>query len=213
MGVPRTYRQSGEAPLVTFSAIDIATGLARTNLYAGVASGGATTDEGGGGIIKASGPLSNIPFFSSRISVIMGPNENATLLFDMDFKLNQRIEGQSIVQIPYVFDANDTLNTADINIVYEKIDISGSVSIIASGAAKTIKGDNVSSGGVRSTLIDIPRTTIKSGEKLRLRIYTDHTIGRSLFIGTDPLNRAELQDKTRAIPSQLIAQVPFKVDI
>ena len=216
--------ETGDRGIVSVGYTDVATGKSRTNLYGGItysgyASGASITATGLSGV----GVLSNVPFYSDVIWTGTQIN-NLTYRksFDLDFELPQTIDGQTVVQIPIFVDSAGAGNhNYWLEIDIQKIDSSNNVSSILSGATRSYIGlSNDSSGAhVFSWSGDFPRTTFKSGEKLRLLLYprADGT-GQQYYIGTDPEGRTTIsrsggKDTVSTISSKLIFQVPFKVDL
>lgn len=205
MGIPRVYRNTGEAPLVSYSQSDIATGRSRTDLFAGTIAilSGQTT---------ARHILSNVKFYSNDVDAPAGTTQ-IQREFDLDFDLPQQIEGLTIIQVPAGFNKTGNGNLIVTTSLSKMIGgVSGTKLVIISGSC--LKNFDSYTGGVQASgqtlAFDCPLTSFKTGDILRL--YVDVTcdgLAKSL-LAHDPMGRTSAYGFQT---SQLIAQVPFKVDI
>ena len=204
MTIKEEFPATGEKPLINYGYIDIASGMARTDLYAGIVSGAVC-----GAAAGSNGMLSNIKFYSDVVSVVGNPT---SLAFDLKFNLPQTIKGQTIVQVPCLLTCGaGGAGYGFVSAILEKVDAAGTVSGIISGASRavTLAANNVS-GAMLCVFLDTPQTVFKSNEKLRLRTVGTNGGYVTTAIGCDPMNRYELDPKNDT-PSHLIMQTPFKV--
>lgn len=209
MGVPRVYRTAGEN-VVSYGYTDIATGKARTNIYAGLTSGA-------GGV---KGILANVPFYSDEI-IYAGAAEKR---FYLDFNLPQTIEGQTIIQVPLINKGGGGAEE-DQAWVLVGFGISGAngysrpYSGIISGASTSIlTHTNQCQTAYKAIYLDFPRTTFKKGDQLIF--FTDCAGSGTAYIAADPMGRAggNITGSTSSvisgstITSALIIQTPFIIN-
>ena len=214
MAIQKKYRGTGEGPVVTLGYSDIATGKKRVDLYAGLvhedyASGALTTD--------AVGILSNIPFYSDVIFTSVSVNNTAYRKdFDLDFTLPQAIEGTAIVQIPVVAQSGcGGTSNYWYDVEFFHVDSSDVATSISSGATRSLLvPSGVASHALLSWSGDISLTKFRKNEKLRLRLWGRHggAVGGYYYLGVDPKNRT-WGDGTTTLPSNILAQVPFRIDL
>ena len=206
MPIPNAYG-GGEQPLVNFSATDISTGISRTDLFVGTASGSAV----------ASGVLSNTIFSGNDAirTILHGPSNRMN--FDMSFKLPQTIDGDVIIQMPiYHGAAAEAGGILYAHTGFDKINKDGSTLHITSGASSTwIHPAPYASGGIMtSTVYDFPSTDFKDKEKLRFYVFLVADTNPVGF-GADPNNRTPETGwgTMNYNETKTVLQIPFKVNL
>jgi len=201
MGVPRAY-SIGTGVQVQVDALDIATGVGLTNIYAGLASGASTLTPAA--FPNAYGIMSNIPFFSSPVFTTLQMTDN--LYFELDFELPRIIKGEAIVQVPWKLTSGAAFRDR-VLVSMALIDTTGLSTDIVSGVTGTI--ENAGAGFVASlssVVLQFPNTKFKKGERLRMLVRPNGTTGSdNAKIVHDPMGRV-----TFGIHGALIAQLPFK---
>lgn len=222
--LPRNFLTASPVT-VSFDWTDIASGTGYTNFYAGN-----TVDTY---------RLSDEAFYSDRVmtgalrTTSLALTKEADVDFDVEFLTTRVIDGKTIINVPIgiVKDSDSETATAYVVVRVYHVDAGASETQLATNQGTILTnpsggGNNISTYFVSAIDVDIPRTTFKAGEILRLTVELWVTIaigGQAVtyFFGHDPMNRAttnaEQGDSAyftfSTEPSILTFQVPFKLTL
>lgn len=214
-GIPTNFQAISNV-LPTYNFIDIASGTGFINFYAGT-----TVDLS---------LISNYTFYSEVVSSSAAVPFNVAkqLIIDKDFDvvLNRPLNIAGICTLNVPVNLYKTPATAynDSCYIIAKIRKWDGVTEtdICNNQSTTL---TVSAGPgdlykMFAIDLNIPLTHFKIGETLRLTIEcwaNYHTVGpgdtHTLYLGHDPKNRTDGWDATGAVPSQLILQLPVRLNL
>ena len=183
----------------TFAYSDIATGKVVVNHYGGYTSGAYL--------------LSKNIFWSDGIETILGSD---TFNFDLEFTRPRTVQGDMIVNVPVIVDEGGS--TVYISITIQKI--SGGVPITLIGPKLTKWNSPEGSVGkyvahASMVNLEVPRTKFKTEDTLRV-IVTVIPGAQQTGIGHDPKNRTwslTIDAVSEDAPTQMMVQIPFKIDV
>jgi len=215
MTLAPVYRTATEN-IVTYGYNDITTGMSRVDLFAGNMCSGARVS--GANHLSATGVLSNVAFYSQYPKMSLAVNNATTGVkeFDMEFNTPRTYLGTTIIQIPVIgAPTGGGIANYWYNIDLRKVDASGTETSLLSGATDSYKiGASVTCGAILVWGGDLPETTFTKGEKLRLWVWARHTgQGGSFWLIADPKNRTQSDQAKPLATSQLIVQIPEKLDL
>jgi hypothetical protein len=208
-GIPQNF-QSVSNVLPTYSFVDIASGTGYVTFYAG-----ATVD------LKL---LSNFTYYSDTF--VYSGNTNSTtyvslLDHDYDTVLNRPLVlyGKGIVNIPYAYKrgaAGTCVTYAKVTL--RKYDGVTETDICTNDSREVTYTSGTLQYDILSVDLNIPLTTIKKGETLRLTIEVfahSNNIADTAYAyyASDPKGRTTGWDTTGAVPSVLTFQCPVRLNL
>lgn|SRR3990167_10389246 len=214
--------QSSQSAIASYNYTDIAAGVGYVSYYGGnVVSGGAILYK-----------LSGNTFYSDRVLTaslvaLQSFTKEIDLDFDVLFKQPQTIEGAAICNIPFGIYAQVSASTynAFAHVRIRKFSGGTETEIAnASGAVFTLAstGVNEYKYAMDAITMEIPQTHYKIGDTLRITAELwesgTGTPDGYVFMGHDPRNRATTNKETISLtfgtePSNLIIQIPFRIDV
>lgn len=207
-GIPQNFAAISNV-LPTYNFTDLAAGTGIITFYAGN-----TIDLN---------LLSNNTFYSDTVSKSASVSTSGAYAKDLDLDfdclLNRPlvIQGKVVVNVPIL-------------VTNSLADVYGYVVVRLrkwDGVTETEIADNTSSvafvnGGSKylmtGTDLNIPLTTFKKGEYLRLTVegwakYVGLQDSATIKIGCDPMNRSADWDGSGAVPSRLVLQLPVRLNL
>lgn len=209
--------QSQPSVIASYDAVDVLSGTGLTNLYAGeVCLSGASIDY----------LLSSVRYYSNKVCTAnyTGTNSAFTQQFDLDFDvlINRptTIEGITNVNIPiHITHSGGTAGSSSTAYIVAKIrKWDGTTETeIASNTSKLFQASyGTNNYDISAVYLDIPETTFKVGEYLRLTCigYAQRTQDGDYVVtmAYDPMNRSLGWDAAGS-PSSLIFQMPQRIDL
>lgn len=222
MTIPLVYRKSREQNLITFNFTDAATGTGFITHFAGTIVSGAL------------GTLSQNAFFSTNVlhfaQTFSASVPTSIVAMDFDLKIDKpfRIEGDMLIEVPFaVYPGGTTTHNMNARTTIQRVDVDSVVSEISA----EVSGANVRQVGSNNTFADtmtscnvIPRTLLKPGESLRVKVeafgWEDAGGGGNYLMGFDPrgrLTQDSLSDANGTFPAGantiMKVHIPIKVDI
>lgn len=187
--------------ITTFAYSDISTGKVVVNHYGGQASGAYV--------------LSKNLYWSDGIQSLGIGTHN----FDLVFTRPRTIEGDMIINVPLIV-LSGAVHNSNMNVTIQKI---------SGGAPITLAGPKTSrdwttplgAGGTyvahaAMMTIDIPKTVFRKDDTLRVVVIPYVTDSVEKGIGHDPKNREfsiAMHADSEDAPSQMMVQIPFKLDV
>lgn len=204
--IPQTFGGEGQSPAISIDSVDFTTGKAIVKLY-----GGSSYSSRAVIASQASGAhynyvLSNTTFYSENVVTYIRtdggiPSSNSILAsknFDARFKKPIQIEGDVVINIP-VGMRKDPAGSGETKNIYLReylIKYDGATETQIASGATTLLSSTADSSNVTSVRLNIPRSKIKTGETLRLRVElygwngsAGGSEGDFYGFGHDPMNR------------------------
>ena len=210
-GIPQNFQEISNV-IPTYQFIDLAAGTGFISFYAGK-----TVDLN---------LLSNYQFYSDNITTYASiPQGSYELIIDNDFDVvfNRpiNISGLTILNIPIGLTGSQV--NCDINsyivVTLKKWDGVTETTIATNQTTQVNMATNGSYYYMTATDLNIPLTHIKIGETLRLTLECyakyNHAVGgtQNFILGHDPKSRTTGWDTTGAVPSQLVLQLPVRLNL
>ena len=226
--LPINFPIPPESALANYNWTDIASGTGYISYY--------------GGMLSESGALfyqlSSNTFYSQRVMTRVTTNSGAytkthDIDFDIKFKSHRTIKGDLIASVPVMIYAPGV--TGFNGYVYPIVKVrkwNGTAETeIASGTGKelnfAITAINTHLRGVAGVFVSIPETVYAKDETLRITVElwskADGVNTLAFYLGHDPKNRATTGFDTAETggtantfdtePSNLIFQIPFRIDL
>ena len=136
--------------------------------------------------------------------------------FDVEFNRPVIIKGDAIVNIPFWFNTGGANNFAStITASIRKVTTAGETDLVSGSAIIAENFPGAGSGEYMTGIkVDVPNTSFKKGETLRLTILnTVNAQGGTIYLGHDPMSRLSLGPLTWTITTSTTAHIPFVIDI
>ena len=223
MGLPRTYRTSGEAPLISFSWIDwvAATGVVR---FYGARQGNlAGTTYNLSQQTNFSDSKNETGWEGIDISWVQGATTSYVKHLDLDFDLSAfqspvTIRGTANIQQGFYWE--EDAGTEVVKMVYVLKKVSEGVETdIGTGTSTEYNISTDDEYGVLNITIALTETDFKIGDILRLTVEAwskdagGGTANATNYIGIDPKDRVgtKIDPSAQNSTTQLICDVPFRV--
>ena len=227
MAVPIIYREGQARSIASYNYVDLASGTGYVDFYAGK-----TVDTN---------RLSANAFWSDKVctgttsvATTTGYEKQSDVDFDIEFVLPQTVDGKTIINVPIAFHALSDGAAIGVYCICKvrKYDGTTETDLVENQStiiATTNSVINTTESGIVCVDVDIPKTTFKGGETLRLTIELWGSVSAAatsnFFFGHDPKSRTttNIEDdttfdfgttyQTNTTESNLIFQVPFRIDL
>ena len=223
MTIKKRYTKSSEPSVTSFSFTDIVTNTGFINFF------GTNTFSSGSRAFQLTPnvSISNDVFTKVDSQASTGGYVTTTTSnFDLKFEVPNTVRGKGLVNIPFGFKgtATATAYRTFIDCTVQKFDGTTAIDLVqASGSVFIITTSTINEqhNGICAIELNIPLTTFKKGETLRLKVdqlaHGDDTA--SYMIAHDPSKRPSgsfLNDDNLSFNdsvTQLLFQVPFRLDL
>lgn len=204
--LPQVFRRSAEK-IIPSSYTDIITGRGYVTFYAGdcLSASGAGSASPPTYILRTNEFYSDYGISASGgLNALAGTSNNKAWDLDFDLEIEKPIlmEGEGFISVPVAFQVDGTNGPVDVTLSGAIAKVSGgSEEIIASGVTYKVQlAGAAATQNMLAVKVDIPRTTFKIGDTLRLNIKTSAPgNNRAIILAFDPKNRTALPDPSTQI--------------
>lgn len=204
MPLPNIYRRGSPNLIASFDFTDVATGRGYKVFYAGDYRSGVS----GAGLSYA---LADTPWYSP-VGITSINTGTITRNFDLVWGKNVKIGGDAIINIPWKMVTATTPPMISGAVWFQVVSGASVVDLAHGDASESGVADNTYH--IFGFKVNIPKTTIKNGETLRLKFMTQADNGSNCIFFHDPKGRTTINSVayTGMESTQFTAAIPFVIE-